>query len=437
MTTLSVPVTSTGTATIDLVALQTALAALPPIVAPPPVYPTANSLARSIKNGVVVDANSNPIQLRGYNLSGLEFVAAQGWDAADPWGGTFPNFTAIQASKANDNRVPFNAASVLGLNVAKIAGPQGSPAWGAVSNADPGKNYLLLGLKKVIDANRAANCSTKLDLHWSAPSFALQGVTNYLDPLGQNTFMDHTTSLSAWLALVAQLNTWYGIGGWQDIQLELFNEPFNDSFDLNTSAGSADLALLNGGTNGRLVNSSENGTNYEIDVTWQMLGYQELTSALRTAKVTNIIICNGNSYAQQLQNFKTWMPTDPLNQLACGVHWYPKGTGPLYADGDTLPKVGADTQTAYVSAAAATKAGYPVMVTELGGSFGPQCTNGEPFIKASLQQIDALGLHVNSWEYTEAQAPATNGSNYLVTTAGTPTVGQGVEFITNWLTPHK
>ena len=41
-------------------------------------------------------ATGKTIQLRGVNVSGLEFVAVQGWDPGNPWGGQVGPTTPIR-----------------------------------------------------------------------------------------------------------------------------------------------------------------------------------------------------------------------------------------------------------------------------------------------------------------------------------------------------
>ena len=113
------------------------------------VAPSTGSASLSIRvqGDHFIDANSLPIQLRGVNVSGLEYTAVQGWDAADPWGGMHPNWTAIKSWDANAVRLPLNEASWLGYTC--IDGT------GASRNPDPGHNYQATVAKAVADATAA------------------------------------------------------------------------------------------------------------------------------------------------------------------------------------------------------------------------------------------------------------------------------------------
>jgi hypothetical protein len=66
-----------------------------------------SSLSIRVQGNHFIDANSMPIQLRGVNVGDLGFVAAQGWDAADPWGGDAPSFAAIKSWQSNVVRLPL------------------------------------------------------------------------------------------------------------------------------------------------------------------------------------------------------------------------------------------------------------------------------------------------------------------------------------------
>ena len=139
----------------------------------------------------LVDGNNNYLQLRGANMSGLEFVAVQGMTVSN-WGGTLPNWSLFGGTwKGNAVRIPLNAASWLGLTT-YTANAQNAASWGSAVNADPQGNYKATVIAAVAAA-QAAGMYVILDLHWSAPSVTLGGVTHYITPNGQPEFMNSTT----------------------------------------------------------------------------------------------------------------------------------------------------------------------------------------------------------------------------------------------------
>src|ERR1039458_645810 len=68
---------------------------------------------------LISTADGSSVQLRGVNISALEFVAIGGpaWANRNPWGAQTgdptPNWKAIRAWKANVVRLPLNEASWL------------------------------------------------------------------------------------------------------------------------------------------------------------------------------------------------------------------------------------------------------------------------------------------------------------------------------------
>ncbi|HWJ34689.1 MAG TPA: Calx-beta domain-containing protein, partial [Steroidobacteraceae bacterium] len=55
-------------------------------IAATPAATTSTGLKISVSGDHFIDGSGKTIQLRGANVSGLEFVSVQGWDAANPWG---------------------------------------------------------------------------------------------------------------------------------------------------------------------------------------------------------------------------------------------------------------------------------------------------------------------------------------------------------------
>jgi len=228
--------------------------------------------------------------------------------------------------------------------------------WGTTRNADPFGNYRS-AIATAIQNARASSCYVIFDWHWTAPQITIGGVTNYLMPLGQSSFGDQT-SLAAQQALVSWLQanfapgmplynaSYGGTSGYGDIIFEAYNEPFLNQNGGTLSAGSADLALINGGTSNLIINNTQGGTNFKIGATWTLCGYQSFVNATRALGANNIILLAGNQYAQQLQHYTTWTPTDAANQIAFVWHNYPNGRtltrrpGAIRAPGPSTPTSG-------------------------------------------------------------------------------------------------
>jgi aryl-phospho-beta-D-glucosidase BglC (GH1 family) len=337
-----------------------------------------------------IDANSEPLQLRGVNASGLEFVAAQGWAPNDPWGGVAPNFTAIKTWKSNVVRLPLNEASWLGYTC--IDGK------GVSRNPDPGSNYKSTVAKAVADAT-AAGLYVIIDLHWTAPK-------NFC-PLAQNPMADTDNSLNFWTSIATTFK------GYPNVMFELFNEPY-----LYWITGSETDwgVLMQGGTETQYVTG--NGSNYTANYTWQVAGMQQMLNAVRATGATNVVLIAGVTWAQDLSQWVANAPKDPLKQIAAVWHGYPD-SGTVGDPNAALPKLGS---IAYTYTKSVLTAGYPVFITEFGDHNAPG-TVGSPFVSNLLPWADENGASYTGWAW---DSWAANDNVLIKDPTGTPTDGFGV-----------
>ena len=350
----------------------------------------SSSLSVRVSGDHFIDANNNTIQLRGVNLSGLEFVAVQGWDASDPWGGVAPNFTAIKTWKSNTVRLPLNEASWLGYTCVDGTGASRDP--------DPGHNYQATVKKAVADAT-AAGLYVIIDLHWTAPK-------NFC-PLAQNPMADTDNSLTFWTSIATTFK------GYPNVLFELFNEPYLYWL----TSGEVDwTVLMNGGTETAYVTG--NGSSYTANYTWKVAGMQQMLDAVRATGATNVVLVAGTSWAQDLSLWAVNKPTDSAKQLAAVWHAYPN-SGTVGDPQAALPKWGS---IAYTWTASVLAAGYPVLTTEF-GDHDAAGTVGAPFVSNLLPWADAHGVSYTGWTWD----PWSDADNVLIKdSSGTPTDGYGV-----------
>ncbi len=403
----------------------------------------AESLALTVVGSTLVNGSGTVTQLRGANMSGLENSCVQG---NQPWADDngVPNWTAYETWQPNAVRIPLHSGSWLGLTTYNTTGTNGTPTWGAAVNNDPFGNYKAAVIAAAAAA-QAIGCYVIFDLHWTAPQFTLGGVTHYLTCIDQQPpFANSDTDITFWTEMAQMFGTQAtpqpGVNN-NAIIFELFNEPFLDSFGGTLSAGNYELAMRNGGTSSQFPNGSQGGTNFTIAQTWNIAGYQAMLTAIRGTGAKNICVCNGGSYAQELEHYATYLPTDTLNpaQLACGWHPYPAG-GATPSTESEFPKTGNDagggTAAATQWANAVIATGIPVMITEDGGCFGPD-TSGEPHITFMQDWAASEGAASYIWwQWNLVQASGTNGQFYGTTgtyAAPTPTQGQG-QVCYNWMT---
>ncbi len=356
----------------------------PAEAAPPPLHVSGNHL---------VDPTGTTVQLRGVNVSGLEFVAAQGWSAGNPWGGATgdptPNWTGMKSWKINSVRIPLNEASWLGAPC--------KDAKGTVRDPDPGHNYRAT-VKKAVDEATAAGFYVIIDLHWTAP--------DGFCPLAQNPMADEDNSLPFWSQIAGQFKSYTNV---------IF-EPFNEPFFYWLSSGQTDWSVLrSGGTFTQYVTGD--GAKYTVAHTWNSAGMQAMLDAIRATGATNIVLIGAPSWCQDLSKWLEWKPTDPLKQIAAVWHAYPN-SDKLGDPKSAQPKMG---DIAYSWVQKVLDAGYPVVITEYGDHNAPG-TKDSPFVSKLLPWADRAGASYLGWTWDKWQ----DKDNILIKDAdGTPSDGYG------------
>lgn len=357
-----------------------------------------------------------PIQLRGANMSALEFVGTDQFSDVSNWGGVKPAWSVYQQYwKPNCCRIPLNAQSWLGQTCTVVASNTAFSS--TVQSADPQSDYQSTVIQAVADAN-AAGCYVILDLHWDAPELTLGGVT--AQPMtnttfSQSAFANQTNSLNFWTSIA---NTFKNN---PSVIYELFNEPF---LDFDTGGSTLWGLMLNGGSFTRYQTISYNFATQ----TWNVAGYQQMLNAVRATGSTQICIINGPSFSQSIENYTNYFPTDSLStpQLAHGWHPYPSGTYP-YTNGNVYGKIGSDSgaNTSSFSqwAQAVLNAGIPVIITEDGGSggVGAIATPAEPHMAYMQSLADSMGMSYVCWQWNNVISPSNQFYGYISGTALTIT----------------
>ncbi len=401
---------------------------------------TGSVFSIKVSGNTFVDGSGNVVQLRGVNLSGMEFVAIGGWDPSDPTGAQFgqpnnPNWSAIQSWKANIVRIPLNEDSWLALTCTDSAG--------VVHNADPGSNYKQTVTSLVQEAN-AAGLYVILDLHWAAPGDAC--------PMLQDQMADADHSLDFWTSIA---NTYKNNPA---VLFELFNEPFLN-FDFSGDDGSdAAWNYLMFATGGNeftgYPESDDNGDWVNVTAIWNIASYQAMINAVRATGATNVVLIGSDNYTSDLSGWLSHVPTDSAKQMAATWHPYPS-----YGENWQNPCTGSNTYCTpnyspqvYTYAQGILKAGYPVLSTETGDQ-NTAGTVGSPFVVNVAAFSDAPGTASTSTE-PGVSWPAVSGlpaigligwtwdvwgdpDNVLIQDVnGTPTVGYG-QFFQSWMVNHK
>jgi endoglucanase len=378
--------------------------------------PPSTTLAIKAVGSNLVDASGNVVQLRGANVSALEFYLIEGGNPSNPWGGatgTQPNGSqtppwSLIASTWDINvvRIPLNEASWLALTCTDVDGAY-HPA-GTVVNADPDGNYKATVEAAVSGAN-AAGMYVILDLHWAAPG-------DYC-PLGQNEFLDSDHSLAFWTSLATTFSNNPAV------IFEAFNEPI--PYFLSSSSNYWTL-WTQGGTFDQLFTF---GNPYQVSYTWSAPSMQTIVNTIRATGANNVILISGESWSGDLSSWLASVPTDTLSPHQIGAVWhaYPLYSATSYTDPSYLTpnNENGNVMTQIQSILAA---GYPVVTTEYGdqntvaAAAGAALSTTAPFAAEVLTFADANGVSYVAWTWDVWQNP----SNVLITdAAGDPTPGFG------------
>jgi endoglucanase len=399
-----------------------------PVPTPAPTPSPAAVSAIKVVGSTLVNAAGTVVQLRGVNVSGLEFVtidnaqAPPGGKAFDPWGGQKPNYTAIAGWGANAVRLPLNEQCYLSQTCYT------APTTPMLAN--PNGTYVQTVAEEVAAAN-AAGLYVILDLHKNSANVLLPGGTVKQTPLsntsGQSEMADADNSIAFWTAIATNFK------GNNAVIFDLFNEPHIDNFTAPAttpiSAGGPALpaglpavfpqewtVLRDGGT-GNLIYG--NGETYSQ--AYQSAGMQAMLNAVRATGATNICMVGGRSWAEDLSLWLSFMPVDPLKQLAASWHAYA-------ASSTTYPSFPPGTLNGAISggsedwAVAIQAAGYPVIIGETGNG------DGTALFPTLLPWVDAHGISLLTWSWNPGWGTLVSNA------AGTP-IADGIPFKA-WLQSH-
>jgi hypothetical protein len=359
---------------------------------------SSKGLSIKVQSNHLVDANGNTVQLRGVNVSALEFVTINDskWDNGNPWGnqtGTATPQWSIMADtwKANAVRLPLNQASWLGYICVNKNG--------ASINPDPLGNYKAT-VEQAVSAANAAGLYVILDLHWTAPGNTC--------PQSQDQMADRDHSLAFWTSVASTFK------GNPAVLFDLFNEPYVSGGPSGYANGADYWAIwLNGGATPQL---STNSGRTIVAIAWSSVGMNQLIAAVRATGATNVVMAGGLAGASDLSGWLSHKPTDALNQLALSWHAY-SGTG---------------GQGGYAQAVLG--AGIPVIIGETGDK-SANGTSSAPTIANVTKWADANDASVMVWAWDDWSSSGGSSNLLIKDAAGTPTDGEGVAFKA-WLLQH-
>jgi endoglucanase len=293
---------------------------------------TARVQGLRVSGNQILNASGKAVRLIGFNNSGAEYACEEGWGIFDT-----PQTTMTRAivaamatwAGANTVRVPVNEQCWLGLP--------------GVKAAYAGASYRR-AIERYVSLLNAYGFAVILDLAGTAPG---------TEKSVNQEEMPDSHSVAFWRSAAAAFkrNT--------SVAFDLFNEPWPDN-DADTAA--AWSCWRSGGC----AQVSQNG-----GAQYRAAGMQQLVSAVRGTGARNIVIAEGIQYAETVDQWLKYRPSDPAGNLVASVHVYSFN--------------GCSTLRCY-NGAMKTLAGHvPVLIGEL----GPDLTTGyTPALDADCPPAD-------------------------------------------------
>ena len=229
-----------------------------------------------VSGNELVNANGQQTILRGVDRAGTEYSCEQGTGIFDG-----PSDAAsVQAMTTwgiNNVFVGLNEDCWLGIN--------------GVASAYAGTNYqqAIINYAQLLESY---NIYPTIGLFWEAPGTTLA--------TGQIAMPDADHATAFWQSVATAFK------GDNDVLFRLKEEPFPAG---NSDSTAAWQCWLNGGS------SCSEG--------YPVVGMQSLVNTIRATGATNVIQVPGIEYANQMDQFLTYKPTDSLNNLMGDVDVYP------------------------------------------------------------------------------------------------------------------
>jgi endoglucanase len=281
----------------------------------------------------LLNAAGTAVQLHGVNKSGPEYACVQGWGV---WDGPSDDASVVAMRSWNSNivRIPLNEQCWLGIN--------GSPA------AYSGANYRK-AIKDFVALLHAHGMAAELSLMWAAPG------TKQATYQPEAPNADHSPAM--WASMAAEYKDD------PNVILAPWGEP---TVDAN--------CLLNGG-----CQASFNGASYTT------AGMQQAVNVMRQAGYNGVIAIPGIDYANNMTQWLSHKPSDPLGQLIAEAHLYGENTC------DTVACL--DREYAPVAAQ------VPLILGETGETYDDSST-GTTHTAAFLNWADAHDVGYETWTWT-------------------------------------
>jgi len=261
----------------------------------------AAPLSIAISGNHFVNGEGQTIRLLGVNHPSSEYACVDGFGYNDGHQDD-ADAAAIASWNADAVRIPINEDCWLGIN--------GQP------NTSQGLALTQAGYQQAIESYvadlNAHGLYAILDLHWTAPGAAVA--------LSQQPMPDaHSEAFWASVAQTFKSNP--------AVVFDLFNEPF-DPTDPKSGDDPDPLHKVswecwdNGGCTTDAYAPNSEGETVRTGTVYQVVGMQTLLNTIRSAGATQPVIVGGLDFANDLSEWASHAPSDPLDQEAASFHDY-------------------------------------------------------------------------------------------------------------------
>jgi endoglucanase len=302
----------------------------PPPPAGPPPPPSFSGL--HVSGNKLLNSAGQAIHLHGINRSGTEYSCIQGYGIFDG-----PNddasIAAIASWHSNIVHIGLNEDCILGIN--------------GVDPAYAGANYMN-EIVAFVNRLHAHNLFAEVSLMWAAPGS--QEADDHPPILDQ----DHAPA--AWTAIANGFKTD------PNTILGLQSEPHDIGW----------ACWKNGGAS--------------CSVGYAAFGMQAALDTIRATGASNVVTASGIDYANNLQQWLTNRPSDPLNQLMAEQH--------VYGGNTCYTPACLNTTTAPVAAV------VPVIFGEFGETYDDSSC-GSTNTAATVDWADAHGVNYEAWVWDD------------------------------------
>jgi hypothetical protein len=288
-----------------------------------------------VAGNLLEDAQGETVRLHGVNRSGTEYACIQGWGIFDG-----PSDAASVAAMAswhvNVVRVPLNEDCWLGIN--------------GVAPSYSGANYRS-AVVNYVNLLHANGMYAELSLIWAAPG-TYQATYQSGSP-------DEDHSPAMWASMATTF------AGDANVILAPWGETIVDA-----------NCFLKGG-----VCEATYGSN---DTPYATAGMQQAVDVMRQAGYTGVIAIPGIDYANDLSQWLSHEPVDPLGQLIAEAHVYGKNT--------------CDTTSCFDSTYAPVAAKAPLLFGETGETWdASDC--GSSYVSTFMNWADAHSVGYEAWTW--------------------------------------